>query len=50
MSEEKPENDAQIFKYVAMQKIADTIIPIIYFGWGMVTGIMICIALWSGWN
>ncbi len=48
--EKKTDSDADIFKYVAMEKIANTIVPIIYFGWGMITGIIACIVLWAGWN
>tara|TARA_R100001163_G_C4971672_1_gene131337 strand:- start:158 stop:313 length:156 start_codon:yes stop_codon:yes gene_type:complete len=48
--EKKTDSDAEIFKTVAMEKIADTIVPIIYFSWGMITGIITCIVLWAGWN
>mgnify|MGYP003118802227 CR=1 FL=1 len=48
--EKKTDSDAEIFKTVAMEKIADTIVPIIYFGWGMITGIIICVMLWMVWN
>ena len=48
--EKKTDSDAEIFMTVAMEKIADTIVPIIYFGWGMITGIIICVMLWMVWN
>ena len=33
-----------------VDKVVDTMVPVIYFSWGMITGIVICIVLWAGWN
>lgn len=53
MSEEKKEESQtrmQKMTDMAMKKIVDTIVPIIYFSWGMITGVVTCIVLWAGWN
>ena len=53
MSEEKKEESQsrmQKMTDMAMKKIVDTIVPIIYFSWGMITGVVSCIVLWAGWN
>ena len=52
MSEDKEESKSRMQKMsdMAMKKIVDTIVPIIYFSWRMITGVVTCIVLWAGWN
>ena len=50
MSVEEQSKKAKKISERVVSKVVDTIVPIIYFTWGMITGIVTCIVLWAGWN
>ena len=50
MSIEEQSRRAKKISERVVGKVVDTIVPIIYFTWGMITGVVTCIVLWLGWN